>query len=296
MGLDRSRYHGWQGNLHSPWLSSLAIVRVALTQVFRRKIYWTVLALGLINFLLYWMIIYILTQLQLDDSAQRWILDRFGFSPVGRGDQDSGYINFMQGQNIVVAMLLAFSGSLLVGSDFQLKSLPFFLSRRIDRRHYIVGKLLAVSAVVSLITTVPALLLFVEWGMFTGSLDYWLDNWRIAVSVLGYGLVICLTLSILLVSIAAHLQKAAPIAITWTGLFFLLKGLAELLRTMTHDDRWRLFDLWRDMRLVGRLCFDRFRDNADRAAAWQAAAILASVCAIALVALVRRVRAVDIIG
>ena len=54
-------------------------------------------------------------------------------------------------------ILLAFSGSLLVGTDFRNKSLPFYLSRRVDRRHYIVGKLLAISVIVSLLTTIPAL-------------------------------------------------------------------------------------------------------------------------------------------
>ena len=64
----------------------------------------------------------------------------------------------MQQQSVVVMILLAFSGSLLVGSDFRMKSLPFYLSRRVDRRHYIVGKLMAISVIVSLLTTVPALI------------------------------------------------------------------------------------------------------------------------------------------
>ena len=73
-------------------------------------------------------------------------LEQFGFSANTDAAQDNGYIAFMQGQNVIVMILLAFSGSLLVGSDFRLKTLPFYLSRRIDKRHYIVGKLLAVSS------------------------------------------------------------------------------------------------------------------------------------------------------
>ncbi len=51
MGIDLARYHGWHGTLRSPWVAVLAIVRVALMQVFRRKSYWIVLAMGLINFI-----------------------------------------------------------------------------------------------------------------------------------------------------------------------------------------------------------------------------------------------------
>ena len=36
----------------------------------------------------------------------------------------------------------------------------FYLSRRIDRRHYVAGKLVTVGAVVTIITTIPALILF----------------------------------------------------------------------------------------------------------------------------------------
>ena len=37
MGIDIAHYHGWEGKLRSPWWGSLAIVRVAMLQVFRRK-------------------------------------------------------------------------------------------------------------------------------------------------------------------------------------------------------------------------------------------------------------------
>ena len=51
MGIDNAHYYGWEGKLHSPWWATLAIVRVALLQVFRRKSYWLVIALGVFQFL-----------------------------------------------------------------------------------------------------------------------------------------------------------------------------------------------------------------------------------------------------
>ncbi len=201
----------------------------------------------------------------------------------------------MDGQNLIVMILLAFSGSLLVGSDFRLKTLPFYLSRRIDKRHYIIGKLLAVGSVVALLTVLPALLLFMEYGMFTASTAYWIDNWRIIVSVLAFGLVICVVNSILLVTISAYLQRIVPIAITWASLFLVLGRVGEYLSRETESHYWRLLDPWRDMRLVGRLCFGSFPKETDRDLAWWSLAILSSLCAVALVALVHRVRAVDVV-
>lgn len=290
MGIDTARYHGWRGELRSPWLGCLALVRVSLLQVFRRKIYWFVLALGLLNFLFFWVVIYVTTQFP---AAKGAILEAFEFSAYTTPERESGYIAFMFLQSMIVMILLAFSGSLLVGHEFRHRSLPFFLSRRIDRRHYIVGKLLAISTLTAFLTIVPALLLFVEYGMLTPNLDYWTDNWRIPLSVVGYGSIICLVLSVGIVSLSAYLQKTAPIAISWASIFLLLWRLADLLND--HTVYWNLIDPWRDMRYVGRLCFGTFNNETDRELAWYALYILSAVCAVALAALVHRVRAVDIV-
>lgn len=318
MGIDNVRYHGWQGKLQSPWYACEAIVRVALLQVFRRKSYWVVIALGMFNFLVFWSIIYAVTQFQIPREAQERLLSAFGFSSQPEAGQENGYIMFMQRQSVIVMILLAFSGSLLVGADFRFNSLPFYLSRRIDRRHYIVGKLLAVGTVVSILTTLPALALFVEYGMFTSSLDYWFDNWQIPISVIAYGLVMSAVLSILLVTLSAYLQKMAPIAITWSSLFVMLSTMGGYLSRLPGDKNrklWELIDPWNDIRYVGKLCFYAgnrlaggfasadaspyhgvFRDDDQFTRALYALAILVVACSIALVALVRRVRAVEIVN
>ncbi len=295
MSIDLARYHGWHGRLGSPWLATLAMVRVALLQVFRRKAYWIVLGLGLTQFLLFWSVIYAVTQLSLPPQARERILGAFGFSAEASAPQDSGYVLFMQRQSLVVMILLAFSGSLLVGADFRLQALPFYLSRRIDRVHYIAGKLLAVAVLVSLLTWVPALALFVEYGMFTSSLTYWLENWRVPLAVLAYGLVLCACLSLLLVALSAWLQRAAPIAVTWSSMFTFLGLLAEYLRDETGQEVWALLDPWRDMRYVGRMFFGVFSRQSQEALAPWALLVLCVLCAVCLVLLARRVRAVEVV-
>ena len=295
MGIDVAHYHGWHGRLHSPWWACLAIVRVALLQVFRRKLYWVVIGLGVCQFLVFWVIIYAITQARIPPKAQQGLYEVFGFSPNPVAGEENGYINFIEQQSMVVMILLAFSGSLVVGSDFRLNSLPFYLSRRIDRKHYIVGKLLAVSAVISLLTTVPALLLFLEYGMFTASVNYWVEHWDIAASVLAYGLALCVVLSILIVTLSAYLQRVAPIAITWSSLFVMLGRLGAYLREQTGTNGWKLIDPWYDIRQLGKLCFGRFQTEEDFHLALWALLILTTVCGLALAALVHRVRAVEIV-
>jgi hypothetical protein len=294
MPIDTARYHGWRGPRHSPWRASLAIVRVSLTQIFRRKAYWLVLIVALLRFLFFWMMIYGVTQADLPRRMRQALLERFNFSADPQPGQDDGYILFMAGQSVVVMMLLAFTGSLLVGSDFRTNTLPFYLSRRIGRRHYIVGKLLSVAAIVSLLTTLPALALFVEYGMFTSSTRYWFENWRVVVGILVYGAVLAGVLSILLVSISAWLKRTAPIAVVWSSLFVLLFGLRFVL-TGNSSPYWKLIDLWNDMQIVARLAFNKLNSETEQRVAYAACALLATVCAVALVSLIRRVRAVEIV-
>ena len=104
--------------------------------------------------------------------------------------------------------------------------------------------------------------------MFTSSTDYWIDNWRIVVSVLAFGLVICVVNSILLVTISAYLQRIVPITITWATCFCCSAG-------------WATICLSRDRRRIsggcstrgatcgwsGQLCFGSLPPR-DRRASW----------------------------
>src|SRR6185436_797777 len=121
------------------------------------------------------------------------------------------------------------------------------------RRHYIAGKLLATGAVISLLTVVPALLLFAEYGMFTGSTDYWTENLHVPAAILIYGAVLCIVLGLLLVTISAYVQRLIPIAILWAFLFVMLEPLSGFLVEATGKEAWRLIDPWKNMYRVANL-------------------------------------------
>ena len=295
MGIDIANYHGWKGELRSPMRGVISIARVALIQVLRRKAYWLLLILGLTQFILFWSVIYAVTQLDLPQDAKRTILSQFGFSAQMDEGQENGYMVFMERQSVVVMILLAFSGSLLVGVDFRDRILTFYLSRRIGKRHYICGKLLAVSSLILILTVIPAMSLYVEYGSLTTGWVYWRESWRIPVAVMAYGAVLCLVNSVWLVSLSAYLQRAAPIAITWSSLLIMPGRLGEFLWKASDNEYWRLLDPWRDMRLTGQLFFGKFRKDLDRDLAWWAMTLIASVTLFALLALIRRVRAVEVV-
>lgn len=302
MGIDAAHYHPWKGNpggnlggpLLGAWRGIAAVVRTTLLQLMRRKAYWAIYAVGISQFVVYWVVIYALTQLQLPPGTQRGMLNTFGFSIEADDPQDTGYLDFMEQQSYVVMILLAFCGSLVVGSDFREGTLPFYLSRRLERRHYIVGKLIALVVLIWLFTVLPALILFLEYGMFTTSTEYWQANWRVVPSILGYGAILGMVLALWLAAISAYLQKLAPIAVLWSSLFVLLGRLGFILSRETGVREWVLLDPWKDLRLAGRLCFGTFRTASDAQLSTTAAWILICISLVALLALIRRVRAVEV--
>jgi hypothetical protein len=291
MAIEYSGYRPWQGTLHSPWLACWPMVRTGLLLVLRRKLFWLLLGLGLVNFLFAFAIIYVKAQLIAEGMPFARFVDRFMVTGTGEA-----YLNFMFGQGVVTMLLLAFAGSLLIGSDYQHGGLTFYLSRRIDRRHYVAGKLLAIATLVTLITTVPALALYLEYGLLSSSLAYFRENPRIALGILGYGAVLAITFSLLLAAIGSWVQRTVPLVMIWTCIFMLLPVLGETLRRI-HDNRmWRLLNLRYDLHLIGSWCFGAIEHRRiEPQMVFWAAWIVPAVCVLSLLLLLRRVRAVEVV-
>lgn len=289
MSLEMAGYRTWQGSPQSPWWSCLSIVRTGLGVVLRRKVFWILIGLGLLNFLFNFAFIYLKATLTVQNEGIARFLDNYRVT--GTGD---AYADFMFAQASITALLLAFAGSALIGSDYRQGGLVFYLSRRIERRHYIVGKLLSVAAVVTIITTVPTLALYFEYGFLSNSLDYFLENPRILWGILGYGLILATVQSLMLFAIAAWVPRTVPLVMTWLGIFVLLKGLADAMRAIDDNRTWLLLGFWDDMHRLGRWCFGSI-DEGRIPTAGQCAGVLSLISVICLILIIRRVRAVEVV-
>ena len=82
---------------------------------------------------------------------------------------------------------------------------------------------------------------------------------------------------------------------TWLGLFVLLTALAHTLRETLDNRRWLLLGLWEDMHHLGRWCFGALPPNRTPSAR-ETALVLAGVCVVGLLLIVRRVRAVEVVA
>ena len=293
VGLAVERYRGWSDRLRPSWFVCWPIARTGLQLMLRRKLFWLLLGVALLNFLFLFATIYLKAQISVQNPAFKQFVDGILSSVSGAGKT---YRDFMFAQGTVTMLMLAFAGELLVGNDYRHGGLTFYLSRRLGRRHYVVGKLLGIGLLVELTTTVPALILYAEYGLLTESITYFQDNLRILFGILGYGLVMAVALSLLLFALAAWLQRTVPLVMSWSCIFIMLPILGEILRNVYDDRRWRLLMFWRDIRLIGSWCFGALDSGRDEALMAGAVAVVVAVCLVSALALIPRVRAVKVVA
>lgn len=303
------RYRPWRGTLRGPGWAAAAMARTSVTLLARRRLYWGLFALVLLVFFFFfygqYLVVWITTQTA-DDTVLiggvkvpvanfTKFLDRLALNGTTHT-----FGNFIWFEGYVVVILLALAGSVLVGNDFHHGSLPFYLAKPIGRWHYVLGKCLGIGVVINLATTLPAVALWVEAGLLYDWQTYYLDNLDLLAGVLGYGLVLTVTLSLLVVATAVWVRQTVPMVMVWMGLFVLLRLLAGwLVDGLKADAEWRLIDLWNDLYLVGLWCLQADPTTIrpqPQPAYWQAAAVVAGVCGACVGYLRRRVQAVEIIG
>lgn len=291
MAVESLGYRAWEQRLRPSWFACWAIARTGVMLVVRRKIFWLLLGLALINFLFFFAMIYLKAQLVAENPGFQQFVDRLLRSVSGTGET---YRDFMFAQGTVTMLLLAFAGETLVGADYRRGGLTFYLSRRISRWEYLAGKLLTIGLLVSITTTIPALILYVEYGLLTDSLTYFRENYRILFGILGYGVILAVVLGLVLFALASWLRRTVPLIMGWACLFVFLPAIGLLLRRVYHEPMWSLLNLWRDIRLLGSWCFGAIDEQNAELATW-AAVIVLLVCVVSALTSIPRLRATQVV-
>ncbi len=299
-------YRPYRGPLRGPLAGVGAIARTGLRTIARRRLFWVLYALAALIFLFFFFGQYIFSWLS-GNVAETNIRVGVGAMPIqperilaAMRDQlkingaGATYSNFIWYEGYLVMIVLALAGAILVGNDFRFGSLPFYLSKPITRWHYVLGKCLTVAVFVNAMTTLPALALWIEYGLLE-SWSYFGDTAHLALGILGYGLVLSVVLSLLLVATATWLRRTTPMIMIWATLFVFARGLGEILVRVSGDDaRWRLIDQWSNMYVVG--CWAMQTSPIGVYPSPAAAAVpLAIVCLVSVLYLNRRIRAVEVV-
>ncbi len=303
------RYRPWRGTPRGPLFASLAMARVSMRLMLRRRLLWGLFGLALLIFFFFfyaqYLVVWITNQLSTETvrfagvpvtvSNLTKFLDRLALNGTTHT-----FGNFIWFQGYVLVIVLALAGSVLVGNDFFHGSLPFYLSKPIGRWHYILGKCLAIGAFINLLVTLPAIVLWIEAGLLYDWQTYYLDNLNLLLGVFGYALVLTVTLSLLVVATAVWVRRTVPLVMVWMGLFVFLRMLGGwLVDGLKYDERWRLIDLWNSLYLCGLWCLQADPETIrpqPQPQYWQAWLVVIGVCVACVLYLRRRIHAVEIVS
>jgi len=302
------RYRPWKGELNPPIYASLAMARASLRLLLRRKVFWALYALALMIFFFFFYAQYLVVWITMQTTSQTV---NFGSVPVKMNELTkfldrlnlSGtphtFGNFIWFEGYILMIVLALSGAVLVGNDFHHGSLPFYLSKPIGRRHYVLGKMLGIGGLINLMTTLPALVLFIEAGLLYDWQSYYWDQRMLLLGILAYGALLTVVLSLLLVATAVWVRRTVPLIMIWSGLFVLARSVAGfLVEVQGFHPVLKLIDLWNDLYLIGLWFMGADIDPGKlgpNPQPWQAAIAVTALGVGCLVYLRKRIQAIEIV-
>ena len=288
MAVYEQTYRSYTGPLTAAWSRFLIIPRYAYEVVFRSKLFVGFFALCFAVPFIGLLLIYLkhnVSALQIFGASAQMIADQL---PIN----NQFFYMGMWYQGALAFLLVLFVGPALVAPDLRNNGLALYLSRPFNRTEYMLGKMSVLLILLSAITWVPGLVLFI----FQASLEKgWLaNNFSIAWAILIGSWVWIIFLSLFALAVSAWVKWKPVARITLMGLFFVLMGFGGTI--------YEALDLWWGMLLsvwhvIGSIWYSLFgmgvTDDLPPAGAAWFALIAASVLCLFL--LYRRIRAYEVV-
>lgn len=220
MAVYKKTYRRYEGPLTAPWQRLFIIPRYAFEDMRRRRVLNSFFNATLLVPLVFAFSIYVnqnLNFLKLLPGAPRESLVEIG---------TTFFLTFLGLQSMAGFFLTAFVGPGLISPDLANNALPLYLARPVTRREYIIGKLLVLVTLLSMMTWIPGLLLFLLQGSLAG--DGWIwHNGRIAAGLFFGAWIWILVLSLLALAISARVKWKPAAGALLFGVFFVAAGFGS---------------------------------------------------------------------
>jgi ABC-2 type transport system permease protein len=285
MAVYKRSYKGYTGVLTPPWSRFLIVPRSSFARLFQSKFLVVYLVacffypLGCVAF------IYL--------SHNLAFLQTFNI-PVGQAlSVNARFFQLFCGfQGALAYLLTAFVGPGLIAPDLANNALPLYFCRPFSRIEYVLGKMSVLMALLSLVTWIPGLILFLIQSSLAGS-EWMRSNLWIAGAVFGGLLVWDIVLSLIALALSAWVKWRIAAGALILGVYFAGAGFGTAINSIVRTKYGTLIDL---AQVMSNIWSQMFRSDVAPdvpvADAWTA---LAVACAICLWLLARRVKAFEVI-
>jgi ABC-2 type transport system permease protein len=305
MALFENSYRQYEGGLTPEWARFLVLPRYALRDVFGSKFFTAVFCLCFIYPLVAAILIYLhhnTNALALMQINVRELL------PI-----DASFFQyFVEVQGWLAFILTVLIGPVLISRDLANNALPLYLCRPFSRAEYVLGKMTVLVILLSLMTWVPGLLLFLLQAYLEGA-GWIMSNWWMAGSIFVGSMTWIVLLSLLALAISAWVRWRVVASGTLLGLFFITSALGNLVYGLFLTRMGTLIspealirNIWRGLfgnftREMGRFNMEdawgrRFVDVVLREPPlWACWLVVALICLACIWLLSRKVRAYEVV-
>jgi ABC-2 type transport system permease protein len=213
MAVYEQTYKPYTGRLTPEWSRFLIIPRHAFRAVFKSKLFTAFYVIGFIPLLVEAVLIYL--------RHNATALAIMKVNPVGLFVIDGSFFQtFVYIQGIFAFFVGLLVGPPLVSRDLRNNALPLYLCRPFSRTEYVVGKMSVLLILLSWITWIPQLLMF----LFESYLEGWAwfrDNLWMASSIVIAGVVWVLLLALLSQTVSALLKWRIVASAAMLGIVFI---------------------------------------------------------------------------
>ena len=226
--LERS-YKRFQGPLSPEWSRFLIIPRHAYRDVFRSKLFTTFFVVCFLPLLVEAILMY------LHHNTEALGIFKVQISNLLPIDATffEAFVDIQSGFAFLLTVLV---GPPLVARDLRNNALPLYLCRPFSRTEYVVGKMSVVLILLSAITWVPGVLLFLFQSYLEGFI-WFADNVWLASAIFLSSLMWILVLALLSQTISALVKWRVAASAALIGLYLIPSGFAEIVNEI-FGTRW----------------------------------------------------------
>ncbi|HTT61210.1 MAG TPA: hypothetical protein VMG35_05195 [Bryobacteraceae bacterium] len=227
MAVFKHAYKGYDGPLTPAWSRFLILPRYAIADLRRSRFYSVFFLASMLPPLIFALIIYIQHNL----SAIK-LLDVRNLIDINA----HFFLNFLGWQSMMAFFLAAFVGPGQISPDLANNALPLYLARPFSRAEYVLGKMSVLIILMSFMTWIPGLLLFILQASLEG--HGWLGkNLHIASALFLGSWIWILLLSLLALALSAWVKWKPMAGGLLFGVFFVAAGFSGAINGILRT-RW----------------------------------------------------------
>jgi ABC-type transport system involved in multi-copper enzyme maturation permease subunit len=308
MAVYEHLYGAYEGESHSAWSRFLVIPRYALREVFKSKLLTAIFIVCFIYPLIATILVY------LHHNANALAVLQINVRELLPIDA-SFFRSFLEVQGGFAFILTVLVAPPLISRDLSNNALPLYLCRPLSRAEYVLGKMTVLVFLLSLVTWIPGLLIFLFQSSLAGFAWLWANLWMIWAIFFGF-MVWIILLSLLALAVSSLVKWRVVASGALLGMFFVPSALGEIVNQLFLTRAGHLISMWATMNSIWRGLFGLFVRQTGQIRGrvsnpiydgqyvdikllepplWTSWLVIALVCAVCVWLLSRKVRAYEVI-